>query len=68
MVRCSNIYDKYGISCDNTVLQINPCYTEKSYVLHSSPVFYPVNLQISSYMLVFTSLVESSVDPDQMAS
>ena len=30
--------------------------------------FYPVNLQISSYMLVFTSLVESSVDPDQMAS
>ena len=47
---------------------INPCHAEYVYVLHFSPIFYLVNLQHSSYKHAFTSRVENSVDPDQMAS
>ena len=31
------------------------------------PKFYPVNLQHSSYLHVYTIRVDNSVDPDQMA-
>ena len=38
------------------------------YVLNSSPIFLKIKSNYSSYMLVFTSRMENSVDPDQLAS
>ena len=52
----------------NTVVRINPCCAE--YFLYSTvlPIFYPANnLQHSNTCKhVFSSLVENSVNPDQM--
>ena len=45
----------------------NPCHADYFYVLHSSPIFSPVNLQLSSCKHVFSISVENTVDPDQMA-
>ena len=47
----------------DSLMWINPCHDEYFYVLHSSPIFYPVNMQLSSFKYIFTIRVENSVDP-----
>ena len=46
----------------------HPCHAGYVYVLHSSPIFNLNKTHESSYKHVFTSRVENSVDPDQLAS
>ena len=38
------------------------------FMVYSPPVFYPVNLNTSSYVHVFAIRVKKCVDPDQVAS
>ena len=45
-----------------------PCHAEKFYALHSSPIFFLLNISIPVASMLFSIRVENSVDPDQTAS
>ena len=53
--------------CTHSHTHINPCHAEY-FMYYTPPNFYSFKMQHSSYKDVFTSRVENSVDPDQMAS
>ena len=70
---CSRMLHKNWDWDTSTVIEtrdrVDPCHAEYYYyLLHSSPTFYPVNLQHSSCKGVVLIRVENSVDTDQMAS
>ena len=46
----------------------NPSYAEYLFMYNTPLLFYPVNMQHSSFKHAFSIGVENSVDPDQMAS
>ena len=51
-----------------TIFYLNQCHVEYFLSTTLFPNFLTVNLQLSSYLSVFTSKVENIVDHDQMAS
>ena len=52
---------------DGSGSELNTCYVEYSYAIHSPPMFIML-ICSNSVISMFTSRVENSVDPDQLAS